>query len=229
MVKHRINHMVNLAPSPHAPDAMTSDPQTRDRILDAARQALRERGTAGARMQEIADAAGVNKALLHYYFKNKATLAAAVFQREMEGLIGPVTETLASPLPIREKVRRVVELYLDSLSRNPDLPGYVLGELNFHPERVDDLIRSTAHAEPEELTDRILAPLAEQIREEVEAGRMRPMAPEAFTVNLLALCVFPFAARPMVERVFLGGAGFQDFIRDRKRTLPDFFLAGLRP
>jgi hypothetical protein len=76
----------------------------------------------------------------------------------------------------------------------------------------------------------VLRVLERQIAERVQAGAMRPMRAEQFLVNLIALCVFPFAARPMVRAVVgLDDAGFDAFIAERRATLPAFFLAGLRP
>jgi len=103
---------------------------TEDRILEAAREVFLRRGTAGARMRQIAEAADVNKALLHYYFDDKATLAEAVFLRAARGLFPRVLEVLRSEAPVEEKVRRVVELEIEHLSANPFLPGYVLTEVH---------------------------------------------------------------------------------------------------
>src|SRR6185436_16021584 len=91
---------------PAAPDGTTEQ-----RILDAAHAVFIRRGTAGARMQEIAEEAGVNKALLHYYFRSKERLAEAVFRRVALQLFPPLIGVLSSPdLSIEEKVARVIEL-----------------------------------------------------------------------------------------------------------------------
>lgn len=208
---------------------MTSDPETRDKILDAAKSAFLQRGTSGARMQEIADAAGVNKALLHYYFRNKETLASAVFQRELGAMIQPVMATLGSDLPIEDKVPRVIELYLNALSAFPQMPGYVLAEMHFHPERLEAFLTSVANARPQDVARHVFATLGQQIEEAVAAGRMKQIAPQQFMVNLISLCVFPFAARPMLQLVTGGPEPFDAMIEERKRTLADFFLGALRP
>src|SRR3954471_24176897 len=101
------------------------DGETEQRILDAARAVFIRRGTAGARMQEIAKEAGVNQALLHYYFRSKERLSAAVFQQFAAGLFPAVAQLLGSDVPLNEKVDRVVALYLDNLSANPFLPAYL--------------------------------------------------------------------------------------------------------
>ena len=209
-------------------EAAADDTDTRDRILDAARTAFRERGTAGARMQEIADAAGVNKALLHYYFRNKETLARGVFLREMQHLVRPVFGVLGSERPLRAKVEAVVALYLDTLSAMPGLPAYVLSEIHYHPERLADFLSEVAGADPRGLADGVFAVVGRQIDEEVAAGRMTRIRPEEFVVNLISLCVFPFAAAPLLRFMLGGEAPLEELMARRRETLPDVFLRGLR-
>jgi AcrR family transcriptional regulator len=206
------------------------DPGAEARILDAAHAVFVRRGTAGARMQEIAREAGVNSALLHYYFRSKERLAEAVFRRAAEDLLPAVIQVLASDRPLDEKVTAVVAIELDRLAKTPYLPGYILSELAHHPERVRHLVGAVTGMAPEELGQRVLRTLGRQIRAEARAGAMRAIAPEQFVVNLLSLCIFPFAARPMLAVVLgLDEAGFARFIARRRRELPAFFLKALRP
>lgn len=181
-------------------------------------------------MAAIAKEAGVNQALLHYYFRSKAGLAEAVFQRAARELFPPVLRMLASASPLEEKVREVVRIELDTLQRNPFLPGYVLAELNHHPERVGQFVSSLTGVSIETVGPRVFARLGAQIDQAVAAGEMRPIPPEQFVINLLSLCIFPFAARPMLMAVTgMDDADFQAMIERRKAELPEFFLRGLRP
>ena len=206
------------------------DRDTEQRILDAAHAVFLRRGTAGARMQEIAKEAGVNSALLHYYFRTKERLAQAVFQRAAMQLMPAVIRILGSDVDLEAKVEQVVDAELQQLQKAPYLPGYVLSELTHHPERVRQLFATMTGVTPTEVGKRVFKVLGAQITARVKAGRMHPIAPEQFAINLLALCVFPFAARPMV--MALAGfdqAGFNQFIERRRRELAPFFLRALRP
>src|SRR3954454_19195781 len=91
------------------------DGDTEQRILEAAHAVFVRRGTAGARMQEIAAEAGANQALLHYYFRTKDRLAQAAFERAASQLLPAVIAVLASDLALDAKVTRVVEIELDHL------------------------------------------------------------------------------------------------------------------
>ena len=208
----------------------TIDADTEDRILDAAHAVFLRRGTAGARTQEIADEAGVNTALLHYYFRSKERLAEAVFQRAARRLIPPLLAMMASDLPLEEKVRELVRRELETLAATPGLPGYLLSEMHHHPERLEGLMAGVIGTAPGQAVSPVLAKLRAQIDARVREGTMRPIAPEQFMVSLVSLCIFPFAARPLLT-LMLGGdaATFDRMIAERKETLADFFLAGLRP
>lgn len=210
--------------------SQSRDGDTERRILDAAHAVFLRRGTAGARTQEIAREAGVNPALLHYYFRSKDRLAAAVFQRAAMELMPAVIRVLGSDAELEAKVEQVVDIELRQLMKTPYLPGYVLSEMTHHPERAAQLFSSATGLAPAEIGARVFKVLRAQINARVKAKRMQPISPEQFTVNLLALCVFPFAARPMVMALAgLDEAGFRTFIARRRKELAPFFLRALRP
>ena len=222
--------MINPPGQTAAPESIDRDRDTEQRILDAARAVFVRRGTAGARMQEIAQEAGVNQALLHYYFRSKDRLAEAVFRQVASRILPVVFEILGSDIGIEEKVHRFVGLYIDSLSRSPFLPGYILSELHHHPERARQLFAAAAGADPARFATPILSKLAEQIEARVRAGTLRPIAAEQFAMNIISLCIFPFAARPLFQVAFwLDDETFARFLEQRKRELPGFFLNALRP
>jgi len=207
-----------------------TDSLTEQRILNAAHAVFVRRGTAGARTQEIAEEAGVNKALLHYYFRSKERLAEAVFQRAAGRLFRSVIETMQSDASIEEKVERVIEIELENLSRSPFLPGYILSELHQRPDRAGQLVASVTGVAEGGFAPAMLGKLKVQLEERIGAGTMRPITPEQFMANLLSVCIFPFAACPLLKVAFgWDDAGFARFIEVRKRTLGEFFLNGLRP
>jgi len=210
--------------------SQTRDGDTEQRILDAAHAVFIRRGTAGARTQEIAREAGVNSALLHYYFRTKERLAEAVFRRAAMQLMPAVIGVLGSDLALEEKVRQVIDIELRQLVATPYLPGYILSELTHHPERAQQLFSAATGMSATEIGARVFKVLKKQIDADVKAGRMHPIAPEQFAINLLALCVFPFAARPLVMAlVGLDERGFEQFINRRRKELAAFFLRALRP
>jgi len=181
-------------------------------------------------MQDIAAEAGVNQALLHYYFRSKDRLSKAAFERAAAQFMPAVIQVLASNDALDAKVARIIELELDHLARAPYLPGYIISEVSHHPERARQLIAAVIGQTPEHVRPRVIGTLKKQLDAAVRRGTMRRIAPEQFIVNLMSLCIFPFAARPMIVAMLgFDERGFQQFIARRRRDLPAFFLGALRP
>lgn len=209
---------------------MAKDSDTERRILEAARTVFIRRGTAGARMQEIAEEASVNQALLHYYFRSKERLSEAVFAEIAGRMFPAIIGILGGDLTIDEKIDRVVDTYLDIMSRSPFLPGYILSELHHHPERIPKLIGNVAGRSLSSALAPALEKLDRQLASEARKGHTRRIGAQQFVVNLLSLCVFPFAARPMLRAAFdLDDEGFTRMIATRRKELPQFIRNALRP
>ncbi|MDZ4701260.1 MAG: TetR/AcrR family transcriptional regulator [Rhodothermales bacterium] len=201
---------------------MDNPQETEARVLAAATAEFHEKGFSGARMQEIARRAGLNQSLLHYYYRTKDRLFEAVFSRAVRHVMVPVLEVLGSPLPLREKVERFVHTYIDQVLVNPHVPGFVVEELRRNPDRLRTFM--SGH------TNGLFAILAAQIEEAVAAGQIRPIAPAHFVANLMALCVFPFVARPMVQTVTgMDDTAYHAFLQQRKEVVVRFFLDALTP
>jgi AcrR family transcriptional regulator len=198
---------------------------TERRILEAAHTVFVRKGTQGANLKDVAQEADVNQALLHYYFRNKETLADTVFEQVASTFIPRIQEAFAADLPLDEKVESVVQKYAELIRKNPYLPFYVLGELNHNPEEMKERVRSMGVAPWAELDV-----LADQLRAKAETGDIRPISAEQFVVNLLSLCIFPFVARPLIEIQFdMDDDEFERFIEERLETVPEFFLNAIQP
>jgi len=194
-----------------------------ERILDAAHTVFLQKGTASSRTQEIADEAGVNKALVHYYFGTKAALADAIFERALGTIMPRIFGILADPSrTIETKVPAIVREQIDFHSTRPYLAGYLVSELYAQPDRVAGVIARHGTVP--------LDVIRRQLRDAARAGTMRPISAEQFVVNLMGLLIFPFAIRPALGALLsLDATRWRAFLAERRRLLPDFFMAGLRP
>jgi AcrR family transcriptional regulator len=210
----------NVRPADPAPPA---DQETRDRILDAAHVVFLRKGTAGSRTQEIADEAGVNKALVHYYFGTKAALADAIFERALAEIAPKMFGILADPArTIEQKIPAIVREQIAFHSERPYFAGYLVSELHSEPERMVQLVARRGKIP--------LDVLRRQLREAAAAGTMRRITAEQFVANMMGLLIFPFAIRlAFCQLLSLDDPGWRAFLEDRRRFLPDFILAGLRP
>jgi TetR/AcrR family transcriptional regulator len=199
------------------------DLETRERILDAAHTVFVRKGTASSRTQEIAAEAGVNKALVHYYFGTKAALADAIFERALGTLVRKIFGILADPnRSIEDKVPAIVREQIVFHSTRPYFAGYLLSELHAQPQRISRLIVRNGRVP--------LDVIRRQLQAAAKAGTIRRISAEQFVVNLMGLLIFPFAIRPALgELLSLDATRWRAFIEERRRLLPDFFMAGLRP
>jgi AcrR family transcriptional regulator len=195
---------------------MEKDKSTESRILDAANEVFVRKGFEGARMQEIADAAGINKSLLHYYFRNKDTLFSAVFKSAFEEIIPQINEILLSDDDLPDKIRSFVEKYTEFLMNRPYLPIFILGELHRNPAIITSLIAGSENR---------MKPLIREILANTQTGKNDPVPSEHLFVNILAMSIFPLIARPILQGLLFEGDAqrYEKFISERPETITRFF------
>lgn len=194
---------------------------TEKAILDAAREAFVEKGFNGTSMQQIADRAGMNKALLHYYFRSKDKLFEATFKEVFHTMMPPLLNVVKEEIPLEEKIAIFVEKYIDTLRDNPLVPLFILHELNRNPENLPELIKETG-VEPSHFFS--------QIASEIQKGKVRPIPPRHLMVNILALSIFPFVAKPILKGLFMEGdeEKFNEFLDERKQIVTSFILNAIK-
>jgi TetR/AcrR family transcriptional regulator len=131
-----------------------------------------------------------------------------------------VLGVLTSEKSLDEKIDGLIATYIDNLVLNPFLPGYLLSELHHQPDRVAQFLAAASGGTHGQAIQAAFVVVGRQIKEAVDAGTMRPIAPQQFFINLISLCIFPFAARPMLS-IALGmdDAAFTRFMEQR----PHFF------
>ena len=200
----------------------TKKDNTEEKILDAATTVFVRKGMDGARMQEIADEAGINKALLHYYFRSKDKLFDAIFTR-LVGIAFPrIGRTLMSEIPLASKIEQVIDAYLNLLIKYPFLPVFIIKEMNRDATLFFKFI---------DRSDFSVRPIIKMLNEAMDRGEIIRIKPEHLVVNVISLCVFPFAVRPMI-----GFVAFQEdkklmqaFLEERKQEVKQFVLRAIEP
>ncbi len=201
------------------------DNQTETAILEAARRVFTQRGFDGARMDEIAKAAGINRALLHYYFRSKDKLFDLVFaQRAREFFLGLVG-IISGPGNLEEKIRAIVAHDIDMIRSQPDLPIFIMQELTQHPDR---LVRMAAEsgANPSHM----MKAFKLVVKEAIDKKQIRPIDAGQLLINVMSLCVYPFIAKPMVKAVQeLDDKQFEKMILRRKQEIVEFVMSSLKP
>ena len=193
---------------------------TEERILEAAKKVFHCKGYDGARMQEIADEAGINKALLHYYFRTKENLFDAVFRSAFGEIFSKLFTTIESEVPLDEKITNLVGAYIGFLQKNSYIPGFILAEMNQNPQKIIEVFKS-APVPPARLFERMSKAVQD---ESLGKSDFRDVF-----INLLALCIFPIVARPMLQQIFeFSDKEYDQFIEKRKKEVPKFIMNAIR-
>jgi len=193
------------------------DISTREKILEAARSVFIREGNKGARMQEIADAAGINKAMLHYYFKNKESLFEMVFNDAFSEFIPKIHLIFSSEGTVMEKIERYVELHITLLISKPGLTMFVLNEVHQNPDRFFNSFFGKMPGEPP------FVYFLNQVEQEMEAGKICKMNARELWMNIMGMTIFPFVAAPMLKKLLLmEDVVFDEIILQRKKTIINF-------
>jgi len=198
------------------------DNQTEDRIFEAATEVFIEKGLDGSRMQDIADRAGINKSLLHYYYRSKDKLFNTVFEMIAMKMLKKFAPVFEGNLTFEEKIRFFFREHISFLQKNPRLPAFLLNEINRHPERIRKFL---ANVNIESFYDLLYSQHKDELD---EYGITRDNFPQIMT-TLASLSVFPFAAKKLLEELFgKVRLKFDDYIEERKTFAADFSIAALK-
>ncbi|MDQ2177336.1 TetR/AcrR family transcriptional regulator [Marinifilum sp. D714] len=195
--------------------------ETQELILKTAKDIFAQKGYAGARMQEIADAAGINKALLHYYYRSKEKLFDQVFEEAFKKLAGPLATFLADDSELFQKIRNICKHYNNVLMEYPFLPNFILNEVNTDPTRILKLINVEGVMLGKEKT------LA-QISKAVEDGVIREIDPRELILNIISLSIFPFAGKPIASELLYKNVDYNKILNTRADKVSDFIIQSIK-
>jgi TetR/AcrR family transcriptional regulator len=194
--------------------------KTESLILEAAKKVFIRKGYDGSRMQEIADEAGINKALLHYYFRNKDNLFDAIFLKAFSDFIPNIGITIMSFKPIKEKLEIIIGSYIDMLQANPFLPHFILQEINRNPKRIVDIMHGKG-LNPELMRDMLQNEICKETGQTIQI--------EHLMINIVSMCIFPFAGKPILMGFVFNNdeEKFQHFINERKQVIYEVIVKSL--
>ena len=193
---------------------------TEEKIIAAATRVFIQKGIDGARMQEIADEAGINKSLLHYYFRSKDKLFDRVFSESFIPVVKTINLVFDSYQDIDSLIEGFVTSYIKMLRDNPFIPQFIIHELNRNPKRIVEQIQSS-HLDHQQIFEMVLR--------NIDGNNLKPFNPVHIIVNIIALCVFPFVARPIIQGYLFddNDADFDNFINERTQHIISFVKSAI--
>lgn len=200
---------------------MPKNTDTEKNILDAATDVFQTKGMDGARMQEIADKANINKSMLHYYYRSKQKLFEAVFKTAISIMAHKLREIIETEEPLFDKIRNFTDNYIGFISKHAYLPTFIIQELNRNPE----ILQETFVKQFGNSFDKMKT----TINEMVEKGEIRPIKPEHLLMNVIAMSIFPFVAKPILKSVLQKDEKeYQILLEERKTHVADFVINSIK-
>lgn len=193
------------------------DTSTEEKIKEAARKVFMQKGYSATRTRDIAEEAGINLALLNYYFRSKEKLFHEVMQEKLQQFFGILLKIINdSSSKLETKIDLIVSNYIEVLSENPELPLFVLSEMKGHPDTIKKILP----------VQKITAQISfmEQLKEK------RPdLHPIHFLMNILGMTIFPFVAKPAFSLISATSKSELEMVlNERKKLIPIWVKAMLK-
>ena len=190
------------------------DASTEEKIKNAARSVFHKKGYAATRTRDIAEEAGINLALLNYYFRSKEKLFDIIMTETMQGFLTSIMEILNDEkTTFEKKIEIIVGNYIDLLIEQPDIPLFVLSELRANPEALVSRINNKKVL--------MKSIFIMQFQQQIKEGKIAAINPLHFIMNMLGMVVFPFVGSPMLKSIGdLKQKDFDELMQQRKKLIP---------
>ncbi|MBL7113274.1 MAG: TetR/AcrR family transcriptional regulator [Bacteroidales bacterium] len=202
------------------PANINKEQDTENKILTAASKVFMINGKAGASMQNIADEAGINRTLLHYYFRSKDKLFDAIFNDLIGTMFPVIAGAFMQDIPLIRKFEIFAESYVELLKDKPFLPFFIFQEILLNPDRLVGLARQGG------LDTTVAMGI---MKEELKKYGITDMDPRHLIANLIGMVIFPFVGRPVFEKLAFNGdvEAYNAFLEERKKEVPRFIRMAL--
>lgn len=191
---------------------MGENQQTEKLIKETAKRVFFQKGLLNATTQQIADEAGVNRALIHYYFRSRDQLFKAILEEAVNETRNKVDSIFNSDEPFKVKISKYLDVFIDRNAEFPYMQNFIITEIMQDPEKMKEhFSRKRNH-----MLKHIVPPLTK----EIESGNMDPIDPEHFIVNMMSMCSYPLVAKPFIQNMFsYDDKMYRKFLKERKQVI----------
>ncbi|MDR1407477.1 MAG: TetR/AcrR family transcriptional regulator [Tannerella sp.] len=197
-----------------------------NKIIEAARIVLYEKGYNGAGMRDIARKADVNYALLHYYFKTKDKILEIIFREAFSLLFQRISKALYSDEDLFGKIRLMVSGYIRTARKYPQLPGFVMNELAVNPHLMMPVLK---RMKEQNGVVRLFDNFYREIEQACRDGLIRKVNPGDLCADILAMSLFPFIAKGcLAELIYEDEKAFDRMIKQRIRHTGDMIINSIK-
>lgn len=184
------------------------DTGTEQLIKDTAKQIFFSEGKLHATTQDIADAAGVNRTLVNYYFRSRDILFEQVATEARAEMSAVLDSVFSAKVDFKDKLAQLINVFMDQAIKFPYREVYVVTELN-----------RTEKTVPEEKRTRVQAFLKE-VSAEMENGKLKKMDPRQFCMNLFSLMAYPLITNCLNKSIYnVNDEEYQEMMMERKKLI----------
>lgn len=194
----------------------TDNSSTEQKIKETARKLFTSKGFAAVTTRDIAFEAGINQALLHYYFRSKEKLFEIIMLENLSLFIAGVASILNNEqTTLEQKIEDLIATYIDKLSQEPDLPLFIVNQIKSNPEQfikklgIETLIKKSF--------------FLKQVMSSDYSEQLRLLNPLHIVINVVGLTVAPFLMAPVLRKVGkLDQKHFMALVQERKALIPQW-------
>jgi TetR/AcrR family transcriptional regulator len=189
-----------------------AEAHTEQLIKDKAKILFFQKGLLKATTQEIADEAGVNRALIHYYFRSREQMLDIILEETIQEKKQKVRSILSSNLPFRQKIAHYIDVVVDYGLMYPYLDNFIISETARNPGKVSDFC-SRDRVKSSDL-------IGKALKDEIKQGTIKPITPEHFMVNLSSMCNYPLLAKSVLQTIHgMTDDSYRRFLLERKQII----------
>ncbi|MFV0345927.1 MAG: TetR/AcrR family transcriptional regulator [Bacteroidales bacterium] len=194
---------------------------TEKNIIFAARKVFYKKGYDGTKMRDIAKEAQVNLSMLHYYYRSKDAIFKIVFGEAFRQLFRNIHEVLIADVDFFKKIELLVSTYIDSAAENPELPMFVMSETSKNPELITEVMGEHKRSN---VTTVDLSVFFEEINKAVEEKLIKPINPQAFFIDILALTILPYLSTSLLCMKFGSRQEMEQLLLSRKSYIAKMLI-----
>ena len=204
---------------------MNEDKNTEQAIFQAAEEIFMEKGYAATKTTEIAKKAGVNHAMIHYYFRTKENLFTIIFKNKVELLANSIFSVSSKNRPFSEIITMAIDRHFDFIRENHKLALFIVNEIN-NNESNNQIWKEIAIP----VFSKVMESIKEMVHAEISTGKIRPIDPVNFMITILSLNIFVFVAQPLLlDIAHFSPKEFYEFLEERKNENIRLALLALKP
>ncbi len=200
---------------------MVKEHSTEEAIKKAAWKVFSRKGLEGTRMHDIADEAGVNKAMINYYFRSKEKLFDIIFEQDLKRFIEGKIEIINKDVSLKEMIGLFITHDMDNMLHFPHLPIFIFNEISRNPDLLLKKISAVAKV-------RHFEKFARKVRKEIKEGKIIDISPEELMINMIAMVAFPFLSKPLnCHMMAMSEAAYGKLMKKRKESVTRFILKAI--